>query len=115
MDCWSALPTYWDRPLPLVWPGLPDRAETCTPSGCTAISAPRKGATNARASTTTLAAEIGQMGSPDHDGVVRLLGREAVGKFPGSDEFLCRNDKESMLRGVISVSEAPQRPSATLL
>jgi hypothetical protein len=25
-------------------------------------------------------AAIGQMGSPDHDGVVRLLGREAVGE-----------------------------------
>ena len=45
----------------------------------------------------------------------RLLGREAVGEFPGSDDFLYINDKKSILRWAISVSGAPLRPPAALL
>jgi hypothetical protein len=45
----------------------------------------------------------------------RAFRREAVGKLPGSDDFLYINDKESILRWVISVSEAPLRPPAALL
>src|ERR1019366_313219 len=41
--------------------------------------------------------------------------REAVGEFPGSDEFLYINDKKSILRWAISVSGAPLRPPAALL
>ena len=41
--------------------------------------------------------------------------REAVGKLPGSDDFLYINDKESILSWVISVSEALLRPLAALL
>jgi hypothetical protein len=41
--------------------------------------------------------------------------REAVGKLPGSGDFLYINDKESILSWVISVSEAPLRPLAALL
>jgi hypothetical protein len=33
----------------------------------------------------------------------RLLGRAAVGEFPGSDDFLYINDKKSILRWAISV------------
>jgi hypothetical protein len=44
-----------------------------------------------------------------------MLAVEAVGKFPGSDDFLYINDKESILRWVISVSGAPLRPPVALL
>jgi hypothetical protein len=33
----------------------------------------------------------------------QLLRREAVGEFPGSDDFLYINDKKSILRWAISV------------
>jgi len=45
----------------------------------------------------------------------RALRREAVGEFPGSDDFLYINDKKSILRWAISVSGAPLRPPAALL
>jgi len=41
--------------------------------------------------------------------------REAVGEFPGSDDFLYINDKKAILRWAISVSGAPLRPPAALL
>src|ERR1019366_6473847 len=45
----------------------------------------------------------------------RCLCREAVGEFPGSDDFLYINDKKSILRWAISVPGAPLRPPAALL
>ena len=41
--------------------------------------------------------------------------REAVGISPRSDDFLYITDKESILRWVISGSDAPLRPSVALL
>jgi hypothetical protein len=48
-------------------------------------------------------------------GPARSPRREAVGEFPGSDDFLYINDKKSILRWAISVSGAPLRPLAALL
>jgi len=45
----------------------------------------------------------------------RSEGREAVGEFPRSDDFLYINDKKSILRWILSVSGAPLRPPAALL
>jgi hypothetical protein len=69
----------------------------------------------ARHNVTVEAVARGQLGSGDHDSLAWLLRREAVGEFPGSDDFLYINDKKSILRWAISVSGAPLRPPAALL
>jgi len=89
--------------------GVTSEPTTFAPSGIAARSL------SSRPSGRCATLALPRTQSPVADPRGRVQRREAVGKLPGSGDFLYINDKESILSWVISVSEAPLRPLAALL